>query len=244
MALADDANRYVANMQPWALAKDQPQSVALQEICTQALNLFRVLTVYLKPVLPDVAGKVEEFFDAGKLDWSSAATPLLDRAIRPYAHLLTRVDSAQLDALFDTVAESAKAPAKAALPTQPAAQPKQASQATPPTQNATEITIDDFAKLDLRVAKIVAAEAVDGSDKLLKLTLDVGDAQRTVFSGIRTAYAPEQLVGRHAVVLANLRPRKMRFGTSEGMVLSAGPGGQEIFLLSPDTGATAGMKVS
>jgi len=130
------------------------------------------------------------------------------------------------------------------LPTQPAAQPKQASQATPPTQNATEITIDDFAKLDLRVAKIVAAEAVDGSDKLLKLTLDVGDAQRTVFSGIRTAYAPEQLVGRHAVVLANLRPRKMRFGTSEGMVLSAGPGGQEIFLLSPDTGATAGMKVS
>jgi methionyl-tRNA synthetase len=158
-----------------------------------------------------------------------------------YEHLLQRVDPKQLVALFDNgepeVTPSGKATTVAS--TTPA---KSAADNAAATALA-EVTVDDFAKLDLRIAKILAAELVEGADKLLKLTLDVGDSQRTVFAGIRSAYTPEQLVGRFTLVLANLKPRKMRFGTSEGMVLAAGPGGKEIFLLSPDAGATAGMKV-
>jgi methionyl-tRNA synthetase len=231
MGLADEANRYVNDLQPWALAKTSPHGEELHEICTQALNLFRVLSVYLKPVLPALTAQVEDFFDAGKLEWSNAARPLLGSTIKPYTHLLTRVDSAQLDALFEVESKPAREPAAPA----PAAKAAAA--------DANEITVEDFARIDLRIAKIIAAEVVEGADKLLKLTLDIGDSQRSVFAGIRTAYVPEQLVGRLTVVLANLKPRKMKFGTSEGMVLAAGPGGKDIFLLSPDSGATAGMKV-
>ena len=165
------------------------------------------------------------------MQWQDLRQPISH--VKPYEHLMTRVDPKQLDALFDTIGESAK-PAAAAAPAKAAPKPAEA---------IGEITVEDFAKIDIRVAKILAAETVEGADKLLKLTLDVGGQQRTVFAGIRSAYAPEQLVGRLTIVLANLKPRKMRFGLSEGMVLAAGPGEKEIFLLSPDSGAVPGMRV-
>ena len=165
------------------------------------------------------------------LRWAQLREPMA-ATILPYEHLIQRVDPKVLDALFDTVKEAPPPP-----PPQKAAAPPAATEAV------SEVSIEDFARLDLRVAKILAAERVDGADKLLKLTLDIGTAQRTVFAGIRSAYEPEQLVGRLTVVLANLKPRKMRFGVSEGMVLAAGPGEREIFLLSPDQGAAPGMKV-
>jgi methionyl-tRNA synthetase len=162
---------------------------------------------------------------------SNALTP--GHEIAAYEHLISRVDPKQLDELFDTLKEPAAAEA---VKPQPAA-PQQPASAT------NEATVEDFAKLDIRIAKILAAQAVEGADKLLQLTVDIGDAQRTIFAGIRSAYTPQQLVGRLTLVLANLKPRKMRFGISEGMVLAAGPGGKDIFLLSPDSGAQPGMKV-
>jgi len=237
MEWADQANAYIAQRAPWELAKDRGNDAALHEVCTISLNVFRLLTIYLKPVLPDLATAVEKFLGIAPLQWSDAQSLLTGHRINAYTHLLTRVDPKQLDALFEAAngneaAAKASAAAPAAAPAAPAAGAAPA-----------EITIDDFAKIDLRIAKILTAETVDGADKLLKLTLDIGDAQRTVFAGIRSAYEPAALVGRLTVVLANLKPRKMRFGISEGMVLAAGPGGKDIFLLSPDSGAAPGMKV-
>jgi methionyl-tRNA synthetase len=208
--------------------KDPSRVAHVQAVCTQGLNLFRVLALYLKPVLPQLIAKVETFFAAGELGWASIATPLLGARINPYEPLAVRVDSKAAAALLAASMEQI-APSREPAPT---------------TITDTDIAVEDFAKLDLRIARIVAAETVEGADKLLKLSLDLGElGQRTVFAGIRSAYDCSALVGRLTVVLANLKPRKMRFGTSAGMVLAAGPGGKDIFLLSPDAGAQPGMQV-
>jgi len=214
------------------LAKDRKYDNTLHEVCTVSLNVFRLLTIYLKPVMPELAASVERFLNVPPLQWSDAQTLLTSHRINPYSHLMTRVDPKQLDALFE--------PAKEAAPVQPV----QSAASTQTTATAaTEITLEDFAKVDIRIAKILSADYVEGADKLLKLTVDIGEAQRTIFAGIRSAYDPATLVGRLTIVLANLKPRQMKFGLSEGMVLAAGPGGKDIFLLSPDSGAQPGMKV-
>lgn len=245
MEVADVVNADIDSFKPWLLAKDAATNAAskekLAEICASSMATFKALTLFLKPILPTLASEAEAYLRCEPLRWNLFAPPVNAEQFLPVGHefgifkpLVTRVDPKQLDALFDNIKEPAKAEA---------AKPEPAKALAPAVQAPGEITVDDFAKIDLRIAKILAAETVDGADKLLKLTLDVGDQQRTVFAGIRSAYAPEQLVGRLTVVLANLKPRKMRFGLSEGMVLAAGPGDKEIFLLSPDSGAVAGMRV-
>ena len=236
MRLADLANRYVADHAPWEIARDTARAQELQNVCSAAINLFRLLTLLLKPVVPQLAARAEKFLGVDPLKWSNAAALLpAGHRINPYAHLLTRVDAKTLGKLFDTAKEVLQV-------TEPTTPPK--TMAVSPAAAPT-IAIDDFAKVDLRVARIVAAEAVSGSDKLLKLTLDLGEAApRTVFSGIRAAYDAATLVGRLTVVVANLAPRKMRFGVSEGMVLCASGAGAGLFLLSPDSGATAGMRIT
>jgi methionyl-tRNA synthetase len=240
MHLADVANRYIAEKAPWDIAKDPARSVELHEVCSIALNLFRQLTIMLKPVTPALAAQVERFLRIEPLAWRDLGTLLpAGHEIGVYEHLMQRVDPKQLEALFDTGGPEVKPTAKATtVASTTPAKPAEAAEGA-----VAEVTVEDFAKLDLRIAKILAADTVEGADKLLKLTLDLGESQRTVFAGLRSAYTPDQLVGRFTLMLANLKPRKMRFGTSEGMVLAAGPGGKDIFLLSPDTGATAGMKV-
>jgi methionyl-tRNA synthetase len=232
MALADRANQYIDKEKPWLLAKQPDQAAAVQAICTQGLNLFRVLMIYLKPVLPDMAAKAENFFGGQTWAWDSAAVPLLGVAIRAYEPLATRLDPKAVAAL---------------VASEPAAVAETAPHVSPANGDAiaAPITIETFAQLDLRVAKIVAAEYVAGSDKLLKLRVDLGagGGEREIFSGIRSAYEPAALIGRLTIVVANLAPRKMRFGVSAGMVLAAGDGGSEIFLLTPDTGARPGMRV-
>ncbi|HTC52058.1 MAG TPA: methionine--tRNA ligase [Steroidobacteraceae bacterium] len=230
MRLADLANRYVADQAPWEIARDGARSAELHSVCTVALNQFRLLTLLLKPVVPQLAARAEKFLGIAPLQWSDSATLLPGgHRINPYEHLLTRVDSKTLDKLMD-MKESPKV-------TAPAAAAGAAASAT--------IGIEDFAKVELRVARIVAAELVEGSDKLLKLTLDLGEPEaRIVFSGIRAAYDPATLVGRLTVVVANLAPRKMRFGVSQGMVLCASGTGAGLYLLAPDSGATAGMRIT
>jgi methionyl-tRNA synthetase len=241
MELADEANKLIDQMRPWEIAKNPDKSDELHQACTVCINIFMQLTVLLKPVLPKLARATEEFLQLPSLSWGDINTGLHSHKIENYSHLMTRVEQKQIDALLAANRESlqatASAPAKAAL------SPSPSPQAGGGEQNAGTISIDDFAKVDLRVAKIVNAEHVEGADKLLRLELDLGDEQRQVFAGIKSAYQPEQLVGRLTVMVANLAPRKMKFGMSEGMVLAAGPGGSEIFLLSPDSGATPGMKV-
>jgi methionyl-tRNA synthetase len=229
MALADLANQFVDERKPWDLAKQAGKERELHEVCSSALELFRVLTVYLKPVLPKLAENAERFLNLPSLAWSDVARPLQENhRINEYKHLLSRVEEKQLDALFALPEEKRTVDEKQ-------------------TVDATTISIDDFNKLDLRVARIARAEAVEGADKLLKLTLELGGQTRTVFAGIKSAYAPEKLEGRFAVLVANLAPRKMKFGVSEGMVLAASgtePGdGPGIFLISPDSGAQPGMRV-
>jgi methionyl-tRNA synthetase len=254
MALADRANQYVDREKPWELAKDPGAAARLHEVCTAALNMFRLLVIYLKPVLPRLAGDVESFLGIQALRWQDARSLLpAGHAIHPYRHLMTRIDPKQVQALVEANKESlqpaAPAPQKHAEHQERAAA-KAAAAPAPVAAQPSTITIEDFAKLDLRVAKIVAADHVEGADKLVKLTLDVGGSTRTVFAGIKAAYDPAALVGKHAVVVANLAPRKMRFGTSEGMILAAswddaGKGGDPsgIFLVSPDAGAAPGMRV-
>jgi len=223
MALADAANQFVDEQKPWELSKQPGAEHKLQQVCSVAINLFRLLTIYLKPVLPQTAAEAERFLDVAPLQWSDAGTLLAaGHRINEYRHLLNRVDEKQLDQLFDVASVPQVAKEQAVSDT---------------------ISIDDFNKLDLRVAKIARAEALEGADKLLKLTLDMGDGTRTVIAGIKSAYAPEELEGRLTVVVANLAPRKMKFGVSEGMVLAASGEGPEIFLVSPDAGAQPGMRV-
>jgi methionyl-tRNA synthetase len=242
MYLADIANQFVDRHQPWDLAKKPEQSRFLQHVCSTALDMFRLLTIYLKPVMPKVAANVESFLGVPPLAWQDAGTLLpAGHTIQPYRHLMTRIDPKQVQALFDAESTPAAPTPQKHAEHQERAAAKAAESA--PAAAAGTISIDDFAKLDLRVAKIVAADAVEGADKLLKLTLDVGGSTRTVFAGIKSAYDPAQLVGRHAVVVANLAPRKMRFGTSEGMILAASGEGPGLFLVSPDSGAEPGMRV-
>ena len=241
MALTDRANVYIDQRKPWLMAKDPARAAEVQAVCTQGINLFRVLALYLKPVMPRLAAGAEKFLGLAPQSWADAATPLLGATINAYEPLATRVDPAAVKALLAASTESLKptgAAAGATAPVQAQAMPQESS------AGASPISIDDFGKVDLRIARIEAAELVDGADKLLKLGVDLGElGRRTIFAGIRSAYEPAALVGRLTVVVANLAPRKMRFGTSEGMVLAAGPGGKDIFVLSPDAGATPGMKV-
>jgi len=241
MALADTANRYIDEQKPWVLAKDPEQTLKLHAVCTQALNLFRVLSLALKPILPNVCAQAEKFLNAPLQLWSEFDAPLLGHRIAAYTPLFTRIDPKQIQAMIDASKDSATpSPATTAKPAKPAeAKAASPAQATPGT-----IGIDDFAKLDLRVGKVLECAAVEGSDKLLRFLLDAGElGQRQIFSGIRTSYAePEKLLGRNVVFIANLAPRKMRFGVSEGMILSAG-GDDGLFLLDTDAGAMPGDPV-
>jgi methionyl-tRNA synthetase len=228
-------------------------------VCSRALRGFKLLSVLIAPVLPQVAARVAtELFGMNRaFEWKDAGE--LPTRINPYQHLMARVDPKQLDALFDTgTGSTAPAPTPAAVKPATTAKPAQSSAATPNQSRASDtaelaaaaavegnlISIDDFLRVDLRIAKILSAELVEGADKLLKLKLDVGElGERHIFAGIRAAYDPATLVGRLIVVVANLEPRKMRFGVSEGMMLAAGPGGKDIFALSPDSGAAPGQRV-
>jgi methionyl-tRNA synthetase len=236
MALADRANEYIDARKPWLLAKQSGTESELQAVATLGLNLYRILIAWLKPVLPALAARSESFLAIPALDWQSAATPLLDHTINPFTPLLGRIEPAQITALIAASAETmapAVAPASSQEPVRPA---REAIAAT--------ITVDDLARIDLRVGLITSASLVNGADKLLQLAIDLGDNdERQIFAGIRSAYDPASLVGRLTVVVANLAPRKMKFGTSEGMVLAAGPGGSEIYLLSADSGAVPGMRI-
>ncbi|HXY22066.1 MAG TPA: methionine--tRNA ligase, partial [Burkholderiaceae bacterium] len=239
MAFADDLNRQFDAAKPWELVKDTAHRETLQRVCSRCLRGFQYLTLWLKPILPALARDAEEFLGCGALNWQGKLTPL--RRIGAYTHLMARVERRQLDALFAPPEVSA-----AAASTEPAAAATKAAPgaSSPPAT----VSIDEFARVDLRVARIVAAEEVQGSDKLLRLTLDIGEQRpREVLAGIRLAYQPQELIGRLAVVVANLAPRKMKFGTSEGMVLAAsappGEGPAGIYLLEPDTGAQPGMRV-
>jgi len=245
MALADRANQYIDEHKPWVIAKIEGQEAALQAVCSQGLNLFRVLMGYLAPVLPLMANKVESFL-AAPLDWAPA--PLLDQEIQPFQPLMTRVEAPQIEAMLASsraeLAAQTVAPAHdtsiAAIVSAPAV-----VSTAPVVALKAQVDYETFSQVDLRIARILQAESVEGADKLLKLTLDVGEAvPRTVFAGIKAAYPnPMLLEQKLTVMVANLAPRKMRFGLSEGMVLAAGPGGSEIFLLSPDSGAQPGMPV-
>ena len=231
-SLADAANQYIAKHEPWNMAKDPAQRDAVQLVCSQGINMFRCLAVFLKPVLPRTAEKAEAFLNTPPLTWSDAEAPLLGHTINKFKPMLQRIEASQIEKMI----EASKVPDTQPTEAQ-AAKPEQAS------GDSDVIGIDDFMRVQLKVARIIDAQPVEGADKLLQLTLDVGDHQRQVFSGIKAAYQAEDLVNRLTVVVANLAPRKMRFGVSEGMVLAAGPGGSDIFLLSPDSGAEPGMDV-
>ena len=231
MKLADRANQYIDEKQPWVVAKEEGRDAELQAICSMGLNLFKVLIGYLRPILPGTAEKAEAFLRIEPQQWERIAQPLLGHQVAKFKPLMTRVDPKKVAAMVEASREDM------------AARPQKAQKAESETATPT-ITYDDFAKVDLRIARIEKAELVEGADKLLRLTLDLGGEKRSVFAGIKAAYPePEKLEGRLTVMVANLAPRKMKFGISEGMVLAAGPGGKEIYLLSPDEGAEPGMKV-
>ncbi|MGY4516014.1 methionine--tRNA ligase [Lysobacter sp. HA18] len=245
MALADEANRYIDETKPWVLAKQDGADAELQAVCTQGLNLFRVLAVALKPVLPRVASQAETFLRAPVSAWGDVTAPLVARDIAPYTPLFTRIDPKQIDAMTDASKDTMQTTdATKTATAAPVAKPEAPAAASAPASTST-IGIDDFAKLDLRIGKVLECGFVEGSDKLLRFLLDAGDlGQRQIFSGIRASYGePETLVGRSVVFIANLAPRKMRFGVSEGMILSAGFDGGGLFLLDADNGAAPGMPV-
>jgi methionyl-tRNA synthetase len=240
MALADKANQYIDEKKPWLLAKAEGKGQELHDVCTMGLNLFRILAMYLKPVIPVLAGEAESFLAIPSQAWVAGLQPLLAHQINEFKPLMTRVDPDKITAIVEASKENLeKTPTIAAAPVTSVVE-KAAAQFEPIAET---IDFNDFAKLDLRIGKIIKASHVEGSDKLLCVTIDIGDETRTIFSGIKSAYQPEALEGRLTMVIANLAPRKMRFGVSEGMVLAAGPGDKDIFLLSPDDGAVAGMRV-
>ena len=246
MTLADQANQYIDRHKPWEMAKQDATSSELQQVCSLGLNLFRILIIYLKPVLPGLARRAEDFLGIEPMTWNDLAAPLLAHPIRKFKPLLTRVEQERIDAVVAGSRQSLGGGDAEAGASADAAADASAGTGNPYLADdpiAEQIAFDDFARIDLRVAHIVQAAHVEGADKLLQLTLDLGGETRNVFAGIKQAYKPEDLVGRQTVMVANLAPRKMRFGVSEGMVLAAGPGGEDIFLLSPDRGARPGMKV-
>ncbi|WP_136474885.1 methionine--tRNA ligase [Pseudomonas sp. DG56-2] len=235
MGLADRANAWIADKAPWSLAKQEGKQDEVQAICAQGINLFRQLVIFLKPVLPVLAADAEAFLNVAPLTWDDHLTRLDNHQLNPFKALMSRIDPAKVEAMTAASKEDLAA-----------------SQTSVATGNgelskdplSAEIDFDTFAAVDLRVALILKAEAVEGADKLLRLTLDIGDEQRNVFSGIKSAYPdPAKLEGRLTMMIANLKPRKMRFGVSEGMVMAAGPGGEEIYLLSPDSGAKPGQRI-
>ena len=257
MEIADVINQYVDEYKPWLLAKDEGKTAELHDVCTTALILFRQLTIMLAPVLPNVATRVAEFLGDAELSWAdthgaAVYETMLGRTIGTYAHLMQRVDAKMVENLFDKPAGAPAAVAAVPAPA-PKAEAAQAPQAEASGDSdiealAPEISIDDFTKIDLRVAKIVNCEHVEGSSKLLRLTLDVGEGRhRNVFSGIKSAYQPEDLIGKLTVLVANLAPRKMKFGISEGMVLCASSADEKtnpgLYLLDPMPGATPGMRI-
>ncbi len=231
MALADKANRYVDDKAPWVIAKQEGADAELQAVCSVGINLFRVLMAYLKPVMPLLAERAEAFL-AETLSWDGIEMPLVDHTVAPFKALFSRIEPAKIEAMIEASKEDL---AK-----------EQAPKASGPLVDdpiSETISYDDFAKIDLRVALIKKAEAVPEADKLLKLQLDIGGETRQVFAGIKSAYNPEDLEGKLTVMVANLAPRKMRFGMSEGMVLAAGPGGKDLWILEPQEGAQPGMRV-
>jgi len=221
MLLADKANRYIEEKKPWLMIKDESQAHEVQRVCTQGLNLFRTLMIYLTPVIPGIADKSKELFNEKKWEWSDISSPILGKKIQKYKPLLTRIDKEKVKKMMEI--------------------PKEESKNSKSPNNL--ISIDDFMKIDLRVAHVIDAKEIKEADKLLELTLDLDGESRTVIAGIKSAYKAEDLIDRNVVVVANLAPRKMKFGVSEGMVLAAGPGDSDIFLLSVDEGATPGMKI-
>ncbi|MEW6648387.1 MAG: methionine--tRNA ligase [Pseudomonadota bacterium] len=246
MGLADRVNQYWDQRKPWEKAKlldDPAERYELHITCSATIEAFRILTVYLGPILPKIAAEVREFLNIDSLNWDDLGNTLAGgHHINAYKHLMTRIDTKQIDAL---IAANTASMASAADSHSQArhAEHQQHETKTVMDPIADTISIDDFAKVDLRVARIAAAAYVEGADKLLQLTLDLGGETRNVFAGIRSAYDPKDLVGRHTVMVANLAPRKMKFGLSEGMVLAAGPGGKDLFILSPDSGAQPGMRI-
>ena len=236
MALADKANQYIDEKKPWLIAKQEGQEAELHDVCSTSLNLFRLLAVYLKPVLPSLTTEAESFLNLPAQAWPTAETqPLINHQVNDFKPLMTRVEADKIAAIVEASKENLEKTSSTVK-----AEPVKEKQFEPIAET---IDFNDFAKLDLRIAKILKADHIEGSDKLLNLTVDIGDETRTIFAGIKSAYAPEDLEGKLTLVIANLAPRKMRFGTSEGMVLAAGPGGKDIFILSPDVGAVAGMRV-
>ncbi len=236
MALADKANQFIDEHKPWVLIKDETKLDEVQQVCTAGINAFRSLCVYLKPVLPSLVTQAEAFLNVNELVWQDLQHPLLSQKINKFKPLMTRIEKDAIDAMIE---ESKESLAEAA-PQTPAVDADSPLGKDP---IAPEINFVEFAKIDLRVARIAKAEHVEGADKLLQLTLDLGGETRNVFAGIKSAYSPEQLEGKLTVMVANLAPRKMRFGLSEGMVLAAGPGGSELYILNPEDGAEPGMKV-
>jgi methionyl-tRNA synthetase len=231
MALADLANQYIDEHKPWVLVKQEGSESRVQAVCSMGLNLFRVLMIYLKPILPRMAENAEAFLDSEVRLWCDVNEPLLDHEIKGFQRLMSRVQSEHVDAMVEDAKETLGDSESAGS----------GDENVEPVSE--EIDIGEFSKVDLRIARITAAKPVDGADKLLELTVDIGSESRTVFAGVKAAYKPENLIGRLTVVVANLKHRKMRFGTSEGMVLAAGPGGEEIWLLGVDEGARPGMRV-
>ncbi len=230
MALADKANLYIDEKKPWLIAKEEGKDQELQAVCSVALNLFRLLVAYLKPVIPALAANAEAFLNIPAQAWPAEVQPLVAHQIHAFTPLMTRVEPEKIAAIVEASKENLEktAPQPPVKRFDPIAEP---------------IEIDDFAKIDLRIGKILKAEHVEGAEKLLHLTVDIGDETRSIFAGIKSAYAPEDLIGKLTVIVANLKPRKMRFGVSEGMMLAAGPGGKDIWVLSPDAGAEPGMRV-
>jgi methionyl-tRNA synthetase len=233
MGVADEANQYVNNRQPWIVAKQAGSDAELQAICCQGLNLFRLLITWLSPVTPSLAQRSSSFLccdisEPGQ--WSNLSQPLLNHRISEYQHLLTRINPKDVEQMIADSIEPESPVTKSHLSDEPI---------------RPEITIDDFSKIDLRIAKVVDAQTVEGADKLIELQLDLDGQSRTVFAGIKNAYNPETLIGRHVVLVANLAPRKMRFGTSEGMILAASgiDDASGIFVIEPDSGAEPGMGV-
>ncbi|MEZ5950973.1 MAG: methionine--tRNA ligase [Planctomycetaceae bacterium] len=240
MQLAEAANKYVEDNQPWVLRKDPAQADRLREVCTVALNLFRQIVIYLAPVLPQLAKQTGSLLNAPLDCWDQSQTPLLGTPVQPFTHMMKRIEIEQVHKMIEESREGQPESMQAAAesPWQDSPQPLQDEPL------AEECSIDDFTKVDLRVARVLAAQPVEGADKLLQLTLSLGGSHtRNVFAGIKAAYEPEDLIGRLVICVANLKPRKMRFGLSEGMVCASGPGGKEVFLLQPDTGAQPGQRV-
>jgi methionyl-tRNA synthetase len=241
MKLTDAANGYVADVAPWVVAKDPAKDTELHQICSNALEMFRLLTIYLKPILPNIAQEIEAFLNIGELSWLSIHTPLAtNHIINPYNHLITRLEFKSIEAMTEANKENLQQTVTPEI--KPVDTAKLSNEAG--EHENSYISIDDFTKIDLRIAKIVDAKHVEGAEKLLQLTLDIGEEKtRNVFAGIKSAYDPETLKGRLTMMVANLAPRKMKFGLSEGMVLAASDERGGPFILSPDEGAQAGMRV-